>query len=83
MTTNITVADIRQLFPVSLRADTIGQLILGIAVYLILGIAFGLLMRLFSHVPIARIIAGILSALAELYVVIGIALLFLNYFRIL
>ena len=74
---------IKKYFPLSFKEKTeVKDLVINILVYLAGAIAVGVLMGAFSDVPVVNWMLGILGTLAEIYIVGGVVLSMLDYFKI-
>lgn len=73
---------LRQLFARSFGVDTTGTLITTILTYLIIGGVLGLIIKIVGHLPFVGFVAWILGCAVELYVLAGVVLAVLHYFKI-
>ena len=75
---------LKKIFPLSFVKDrTLGQLIINIIVYVIVGALAGIAIGILAGLPIIGILVGVCGGLIDLYVVIGIVLSILVYLKIL
>lgn len=75
--------NLKKLFPISfLFTESVSKLVIGCIIYLLLGIAGGAVIALASLIPFVGIVCGILGLLVDLYVIGGIVLLFLDFFKV-
>lgn len=74
--------DLKKLFPLSFKyIGSIGNLIIGILLYLVVGAVGGVLIGVVGALPIIGILAWILGALLDVYVVVGIVVQVLAYLK--
>lgn len=73
---------LRQIFARSFGVDTTGSLITTVLTYLIIGGILGLIIKIIGHLPFIGLVTWILGGIVELYVLIGVILALLHYFRI-
>ena len=75
---------LKKIFPLSFKlAGSVVDLIIGLLIYIAGGSVLGALCGLLAHLPIVNLVAGIISGLIGIYVVGGIVLLLLAYFKVL
>ena len=75
---------LKKIFPVSFKfQDSVANLILGVLVYLVVGALMGVVFALVRLIPIGGWIVGIFSGLIGVYVLAGIIIMFLSYFKVL
>ena len=75
---------LKKIFPVSFKfQDSVANLILGVLVYLVVGALMGVVFALVRLIPIVGWIVGIFSGLIGVYVLAGIIIMFLSYFKVL
>ena len=71
---------LKRYFPFSFKGKKeIKDLAVNILLYLAAALIVGLVMGLFSGVPVLSLLFGIVGALAELYVIFGIVLSVMDY----
>ena len=64
-------------------ATLVIHVILQIVAVALLGVVIGVIVKLLGWIPLLAWLLGIVSSLAELYVLINLVLTFLDYFKIL
>ena len=75
---------LKKIFPVSFKfQDSVANLILGVLVYLVVGALMGVVFAIVRLIPIVGWIVGIFSGLIGVYVLAGIIIMFLSYFKVL
>ena len=75
---------LKKLFPLSFkRTDSVGNLIVGILIYLVVGIIGGVAIGILAHIPVVNWVVGIVGALLDLYCVVGIVLQILAFCKVL
>ncbi len=75
---------LKKLFPLSFKfVGSVANLVIGVLVYLVVGIVGGLIIALTALIPIVNIVCGILGTLLDLYVIAGIIIQFLVHFKVL
>ena len=75
---------LKKIFPLSFKfLDSVANLIIGALVYLVVGVIASVAIGLLAFIPIVGVIVGICGALIDLYVLAGIVILFLAYFKVL
>ncbi len=78
------MALLKSLFPFSFGAKKdVAALIINILIYLVVGIIAGVLIGILIWIPIVGIIVGLVGGLIDLYVLAGIILSCLDYFKVL
>ena len=78
------MALLKQIFPFSFgEKKDIAALIVNILIYLVAGIIIGIIIGVVAAIPIVGWIVGILGGLVDLYVLAGIVLSCLDYFKVL
>ena len=71
-------------FPLSFKTKDVTELIISIAMYLITGVAVGIITFIIGIIPlIGGFIAGIIGTVSGLYILAGIILTILNFFKVL
>lgn len=74
---------LKKIFPLSFKyLKDVPNLIIGIVLYIVAGAVGGVLIGLLSKIKIIGIIFGIVGGLIDLYVVVGIVILLLAYFKV-
>lgn len=74
---------LKKLFPYSFgKKASLLTLLINVIVYLVIGAIAGVAIMLLAHIPIVNLVVGILGGLVDLYVIIGIILSILNFFKI-
>ena len=77
---------LKKLFPLSWKfTDSVANLIIGVLVYLLMGIVGGVAIGIVGLIPLPLLgtLLGIAGALIDLYVVAGIVIMFLAHFKVL
>ena len=75
---------LKKIFPLSFKfLDSVANLVIGTLIYLVVGILVGIGIALVSIIPIVGWIIGLLGGLVDVYVLAGIVILFLAYFKVL
>lgn len=75
---------LKKIFPLSFKyVGSAANLVIGILVYLLVGIVGGLVIGLTAIIPIVNIVCGLLGALLDLYVVAGIVIQILVHCKVL
>lgn len=75
---------LKKFFPYSFGAKDVSGLIIKIVVYLVVGLIVTLVCKLISLIPIlGPIVAWFVGAVVDLYVLVGIVLLVLDYLKVL
>lgn len=73
---------LKKIFPVSFGSKDIKNLIIRIAIYLVLGLVFGLVAKILGGIPIINYILGVFGTIIGIYVVGGIIVAILSYLKI-
>ena len=73
---------IKQLWPFSFETKNVSDLILKAILHVLLATLFSVLMGVLSKVIVINVIIAIIGTLADIYLFIGLVLLFLNYFKV-
>lgn len=75
---------LKKYFPFSFteKKDVVA-LVINVILYLIVGALIGIIIKLLAWIPILGWIIGIAGGLVDLYVLIGVVLSFLDYFKVL
>lgn len=74
---------LKKIFPLSFRATDMAQLIIYCLIYIVVGTVLGFLIGILAKIPILGLIFTLVSSLVEIYIVAGLIILFLYYFKIL
>ena len=80
---NLIMDMLKKLFPYSFGAKEVKDLIVKIIIYIIAGAIVGAIIGLLAAIPLIGIIFGLIGGLVELYVLIGIILVVLDYLKVL
>lgn len=75
---------LKKYFPYSFteKKDVVA-LVINVLLYLVVGALIGLVIKIFAFVPILGWIIGIAGGLVDLYILVGVVLSCLDYFKIL
>lgn len=73
---------IKKLWPFSFECKSRNDLILKAIAYLVLTIIFSLFISVFKDIIVLNVIMYIICPVADLYLFIGLVLLFLSYFKL-
>lgn len=74
---------LKKLFPLSFKyTKDVPNLIIGILLYLVVGIVGGLVIGLTVLIPIVNLICGLVGALLDLYVLAGIVIQILVFAKV-
>ena len=74
---------LKKIFPLSFKyIKDVPNLIIGIVLYLVAGIVGGVLLGIAGLIPVVGIVVRIFGGLLDLYVLVGIIILLLVYFKI-
>ena len=75
---------LQKIFPLSFkRTDSLGSLIIGILIYIVVGALAGFAIGLLWVVPVVNLVIGLVGGLIDIYVVAGIVIQILVYMNIL
>lgn len=75
---------LKKIFPLSFkRTDSVANLIIGILIYLVVGIIGGVAIGILAHLPIVNLVVGIVGGLLDLYCVAGIVIQILVFCKVL
>ena len=75
---------LKKIFPLSFeKKKDLAALIISILIYLLVGLVGGVLIGVLAGIPVFGLIFGILGGLIDLYVLVGIVLLILDYLKVL
>ena len=77
------MATLKKLFPYSFGVADLKALIIKIIVYVVVGFVAGLVLGLLGAIPLLGIIFRIIGWVIDLYCVVGIVLVVLDYLKIL
>lgn len=73
---------LKQLWPFSFQTKNVSELIVKAILYVIFATLFSILMGVLSKIVVINVIMAIIGTLADIYLLIGLILLFLNYFKV-
>ncbi len=75
---------LKKVFPYSFteKKDLASAIILAV-IHLVVGLVVGWIIFLLAKIPVLGIIIGLLGGIVDLYVLVAIVLLFLDFFKIL
>lgn len=74
---------IRKYFPLSFKEKRdVAALVITVAIYVIAGVIVSAAMLLLKAIPIVNLTVGLVGLLTDLYITAGIALTFLDYFKV-
>ena len=74
---------IRKVFPYSLGAKDVKELVIKILVYLVAGVIVGALIGILAKIPVLGLIFSLVGAVVDLYCFVGIILAILDYMKVL
>lgn len=74
---------LKKLFPLSFQAKDMSQLIIDCLIYLVAYVILGFVMGILIRIPLLGYIFTLVLSLITLYIVAGLTILFLYYFKIL
>ena len=74
---------IRKVFPYSLGAKEVKELVIKILVYLVVGVIIGFLIGILAKIPVLGLIFSLVGAVFDLYCFVGIILAVLDYMKVL
>lgn len=74
---------LKQFFPFSFKTDTMKELIVAIAVYLIASLVSSIVFGLLDGLPLIGFIFSLAGGIAGLYCLVGIVLAVLNFMKLL
>lgn len=74
---------LRKLWPFSFETKSVSDLVLKAVLYVILAALFSILMGVVNNIIVINVIMIIVGTLADIYLLVGLILLFLNYFKVL
>lgn len=73
---------LRKIWPFSFETKNVSNLVIKAIIYVVVGSIFGALIGLCKQVPVLNVIMYILAPLVDVYVVGGLVILFLSYFKV-
>ena len=75
---------LKKFFPLSFKfTKDVGNLIIGILIYLVVGFIGGFVIGLTALIPIVNIVCGLLGGLLDIYVLAGIVIQILVFAKVL
>lgn len=75
---------LKKFFPFSfITKKDVVALVVNIVIYLAVGVLIGFAIKLVSIIPLIGFIIGLLGGLVDLYILVGIILSCLDYFKVL
>ena len=74
---------LKKLFPFSFGASSVADLIIKVLVHLAVGIVVGFLIGILAKIWLIGTIFSVAGSLIDLYILAGVVILFLDYFKIL
>lgn len=73
---------LKKFFPYSFGAKDVTALVIKVIVYIVVDAVIGVLIGILALIPIIGLIIGLVGSLVGLYTLIGIVLVFLDYFKV-
>ena len=73
---------LKQLWPFSFQTKNVSDLIVKAILYVVFATLFSILMGVLSKIVVINVIMAIIGTIADIYLIIGLILLFLNYFKV-
>ena len=73
---------LKQLWPFSFQTKNVSDLIIKVVLHVIFAALFSILVGVLSKVVVINVIMAIIGTLADIYLFVGLVLLFLNYFKV-
>ncbi len=73
---------LKKFFPFSFKSQGLVNFIITLIVYLVISAVLGWAIAVLAGIPIVGILCGLLGALLELYVLVGVVLAILNFLKI-
>ncbi len=70
---------IRKVFPYSLGAKEIKEVVIKILVYLVVGVVVGFFIGILTKIPLLGLIFSLVGAVVDLYCFVGIVIAVLDY----
>ena len=74
---------LRKLWPFSFETKSVSDLVLKSVLYVILAALFSILMGVVNNIIVLNVIMIIVGTLSDIYLLVVLILLFLNYFKVL
>jgi len=74
---------LKKFFPYSFGAADVTALVIKIIVYVVVAAVVSIVIKLLAWIPVLGWIIGILGGLVDLYILIGIVLVVLDYLKVL
>lgn len=75
---------LKKIFPLSFKyVQSVSNLIIGILLYLVVGIIGGVIIGIASLIPIVGFVVGIIGGILDLYILAGIIIQLLVFFKVL
>lgn len=74
---------LKKIWPFSFESNSLSHLVLKVIVYVVIGLIFAILMGLLHSIPVINVLFFIIGPLVDLYVLVGLVLLLLDYFKVL
>lgn len=75
---------LKKFFPFSFKEKKdVAALVINVILYLVAAVVIGFVLGIVALIPIINLIVGLVGGLVELYVLAGIVLSFLDYFKVL
>ncbi|MBQ8321749.1 MAG: hypothetical protein IJX92_05235 [Clostridia bacterium] len=74
---------LKKIFPLSFGVKDLGNLIVKVLIYLVVGIIAGVAIGILAAIPVINLVTGIAGTLVDLYCVAGIVIAILDYLKIL
>ena len=73
---------LKKLWPYSFDTNNVSSLVVKTLLYVLLAVSFSILMGVLAKVAVLNVLFFIISPLIDLYVVVGLIVLYLNFFNI-
>ncbi len=74
---------LKKIWPFSFDTNKVSNLVIKAIVYVLIGVIFSVLIGLLRNVPVLNVIFYIVGPLVDLYVIAGLVVMFLNFFKVL
>lgn len=74
---------IRKVFPYSLGAKEVKELVIKVLVYLVVGVVVGFFIGILAGIPVLGLIFRLVGTVVDLYCFVGIILAILDYMNVL
>lgn len=74
---------LRKFWPFSFETKSVSNLVIKAIIYVVVASLFGALIGLCGKVAVLNVIMYILGPVVDIYMVAGLVILFLNYFKVL